>query len=77
MLHKKQHEELAAYQQKEMLVLQQLAFNQQQSQAYAARLAAEPYNAGAGAKRGQVDAFHELLSDVKKRKVEPVYDQGK
>ncbi|OWZ65369.1 pH-response transcription factor pacC/RIM101 [Cryptococcus neoformans] len=75
LLHKKQHEELAAYQQKEMLVLQQLAFNQQQSQAYAARLAAEPFGAGAGAKRGQADAFHELLSDVKKRKVEPIYDQ--
>lgn len=75
LLHKKQHEELAAYQQKEMLVLQQLAFNQQQSQAYAARLAAEPFGTGAGAKRGQADAFHDLLSDVKKRKVEPVYDQ--
>ncbi|WVQ78832.1 hypothetical protein IAT38_000923 [Cryptococcus sp. DSM 104549] len=76
LLHRKQHEELAAYQQREMLVLQQLAYNQQQSQAYAARLAAEPF-AKVGMKRGQGDAdgLEGLLADMKKRKVEPIYDQ--
>ncbi|KAK8861672.1 hypothetical protein IAR55_002495 [Kwoniella newhampshirensis] len=75
-LHKKQHEELAAYQQREMMVLQQLAYNQQQSQAYAAQLAAgEPFSK-AGLKRSQDggDGFEALLADMKKRKVEPIYD---
>nr|ODN90365.1 hypothetical protein L204_05970 [Cryptococcus depauperatus CBS 7855] len=75
-LHKKQHEELAAYQQKEMLVLQQLAFNQQQSQVYAAKLASEPFGeAKSGMKRGQDDTLGGFWEDMKKRKVDPVYDQ--
>ncbi|WVR03719.1 hypothetical protein IAU60_000714 [Kwoniella sp. DSM 27419] len=76
-LHRKQHEELAAYQHREMLILQQLAFNQQQTQAYAAQLAAGDGYAKTGMKRGQADAgdgLEGLLADMKKRKVEPVYD---
>ncbi|WVQ77357.1 hypothetical protein IAR50_007041 [Cryptococcus sp. DSM 104548] len=75
MLHKKQHEELAAYQQKEMLVLQQLAYNQRQSQTYAAQLAADQFGDTKGVKRGQDDGLEGLLADMKKRKVEPVYDE--
>ncbi|WVQ93517.1 hypothetical protein IAU59_000591 [Kwoniella sp. CBS 9459] len=76
-LHRKQHEELAAYQHREMLILQQLAYNQQQTQAYAAQLAAGDGFAKAGMKRSQhesVDGLEGLLADMKKRKVEPVYD---
>ncbi|WWD16406.1 hypothetical protein CI109_100832 [Kwoniella shandongensis] len=76
-LHRKQHEELAAYQQREMMVLQQLAYNQQQSQAYAASLAAgEPFAKAGGLKRGQDggDGLEGLLADMKKRKIEPIYD---
>ncbi|ODO04971.1 hypothetical protein I350_05582 [Cryptococcus amylolentus CBS 6273] len=75
LLHKKQHEELAAYQQKEMLVLQQLAFNQRQSQTYAAQLAADQFRGTKGIKRGQEDGLEGLLADMKKRKIEPVYNQ--
>ncbi|ORY29800.1 hypothetical protein BCR39DRAFT_531080 [Naematelia encephala] len=77
MLHRKQHEELAAYQQREMMVLQQLAYQQQQSQAYAAQLASD---ALVGSKPGQKrdldggDSFEAFMADMKKRKVEPVYD---
>ncbi|WVW80267.1 hypothetical protein I302_102245 [Kwoniella bestiolae CBS 10118] len=80
-LHRKQHEELAAYQQREMAILQQLAYNQQQTQAYAAQLAA---GTGVndftkvGMKRSQGDSDNEglegLFADMKKRKVEPIYD---
>ncbi|KAK6907456.1 hypothetical protein I203_101450 [Kwoniella mangroviensis CBS 8507] len=80
-LHRKQHEELAAYQQREMAILQQLAYNQQQTQAYAAHLAA---GTGLddltkiGMKRSQGDLSGEgldgLFADMKKRKVEPIYD---
>ncbi|WVF65881.1 hypothetical protein IAT40_000618 [Kwoniella sp. CBS 6097] len=76
-LHRKQHEELAAYQHREMLILQQLAYNQQQTQAYAAQLAVGDGFAKAGMKRSQhetVDGLEGLLADMKKRKVEPVYD---
>lgn len=74
-LHKKQHEELAAYQHREMVVLQQLAFQQQQSQVYAAQLASDGLSKGT--KRGQEDAFDSLWDDMKKRKVEPIYSSGK
>ncbi|RXK35004.1 hypothetical protein M231_07734 [Tremella mesenterica] len=81
-LHKRQHEELAAYQQREMLVLQQLAYEQQQSQAYAAQFAQETIldnkqEIGTGMKRGQghegesIDSF---IAEMKKRKVAPAYD---
>jgi hypothetical protein len=78
-LHKKQHEELAAYQQREMLVLQQLAFQQQQSQIYAAQIAGEGFGNATrmGQKRelqGEDGGFEGFLLDMKKRKVEPVYD---
>jgi hypothetical protein len=72
-LHKKQHEELAAYQQRELLALQQLAFQQQQSSAYAAQLAAEALGSK-GMKRSSDDAFDSFVEDMKKRKMEPVYD---
>lgn len=60
-------------------MLQQLAFQQQQSQAYAAQLASEGLG---GVKMGQKrdiedgDGFGAFLADMKKRKVEPVYDNG-
>lgn len=72
-LHRKQHEELAAYQQREMLVLQQLAYQQQQTQAYAAQFAHE--HMPRGQKRGQ-ESLGDLWNDVKKSKVEPVYNPG-
>ncbi|WRT65796.1 uncharacterized protein IL334_002745 [Kwoniella shivajii] len=75
-LHRKQHEELAAYQQREMAILQQLAYNQQQTQAYAAQLAAGDGFSKVGMKRGQSEGLEGLLADMKKRKVEPVYDAG-
>lgn len=75
-LHKRQHEELVAYQQRELQILQQLAYHQQQSQVYAAQLTGDA-NGKAGAKRvNEDDDFERFLSDVKKRKVEPVYDDG-
>jgi hypothetical protein len=77
-LHKKQHEELAAYQQREMMVLQQLAFQQQQSQLYAAQIAGEGFGSmRPGQKReyeNEDGGFEGFLMDMKKRKVEPVYD---
>ncbi|WWC68530.1 uncharacterized protein I206_102459 [Kwoniella pini CBS 10737] len=79
-LHRKQHEELAAFQQREMAILQQLAYNQQQTQAYAAQLAAGTNSsdfAKIGMKRSQdseAEGLQGLLADMKKRKVEPVYD---
>ncbi|WWC60415.1 uncharacterized protein I303_102987 [Kwoniella dejecticola CBS 10117] len=79
-LHRKQHEELAAYQQREMAILQQLAYNQQQTQAYAAQLAAGTNSSDftkIGMKRSQdseAEGLQGLLADMKKRKVEPVYD---
>ncbi|ORX35245.1 hypothetical protein BD324DRAFT_652384 [Kockovaella imperatae] len=76
-LHRKQHEELAAYQQREMLVLQQLAFQQQQNRVYAAQLLTDDYGLNGGQKRdwqGEENNFGDFLSDMKKRKVEPVYD---
>lgn len=73
-LHKKQHEELAAFQQREMAMLQQLAYQQQQTQAYAAQFASDGLSKGA--KRSTEDAFGDLWSDMKKRKVEPVYNGG-
>jgi hypothetical protein len=54
-------------------MLQQLAFQQQQTQAYAAQFASEPQQK----KRGTEDAFGDLWADMKKRKVEPVYNGGK
>lgn len=72
-LHKKQHEELAAYQQRELLALQQLAYQQQQSSAYAAQLASEALNKG-GYKRGADDSFDGFIEDMKRRKMDPVYD---
>jgi hypothetical protein len=57
------------------MVLQQLAFQQQQSQAYAVQLASEVVPKGT--KRGTEDGgFENLWADMKKRKVEPVYDSG-
>ncbi|WWC88047.1 uncharacterized protein L201_002950 [Kwoniella dendrophila CBS 6074] len=80
-LHRKQHEELAAYQKREMAILQQLAYNQQQTQTYAAQLAATANTndfTKIGMKRSQATYENEglegLLADMKKRKVEPVYD---
>jgi polyphosphate kinase 2 (PPK2 family) len=76
MLHKRQHEELVAYQQRELQILQQLAYHQQQSQVYAAQLTGDA-NGKPGAKRvNEDDDFERFLSDMKKRKVEPVYDDG-
>jgi hypothetical protein len=73
-LHKRQHDELVAYQQRELAILQQLAYHQQQSQVYAAQLAGD---ANKNLKRGQQEEnFDHFLADMKKRKVEPVYDQG-
>lgn len=71
-LHKKQHEELAAYQQRELLALQQLAYQQQQSSALAAQLQSEAL--GKGIKRGPDDAFDNFVEDMKRRKMDPVYD---
>lgn len=76
-LHKKQHEELALYQQREMLALQQLAMQQQQNQLYAAQLATESLGYRAGQKRdydSDDNGFDGFLADMKKRKMEPVYD---
>ena len=77
-LHRKQHEELAAYQQREMLVLQQLAFQQQQNRVYAAQLMTDDYGFNNGQKRDwqEENTFEDFLADMKKRKVEPVYDNG-
>lgn len=72
-LHKKQHEELIAHQQRELIALQQLAYQQQQSSAYAAQLATEALGAK-GMKRGADEAFDTFVEDMKKRKMEPVYD---
>ncbi|CAK9785515.1 hypothetical protein CC85DRAFT_276418 [Cutaneotrichosporon oleaginosum] len=71
-LHKKQHEELAAYQQRELFALQQLAYQQQQSSALAAQLQSEAL--GKGVKRGNEDAFDNFIEDMKRRKMDPVYD---
>jgi hypothetical protein len=74
-LHKRQHDELVAYQQRELQILQQLAYHQQQSQVYAAQLT--DANGKGGVKRtSEEDDFERFLSDMKKRKVEPVYDDG-
>lgn len=67
-LHRKQHEELAAYQARELLVLQQLASQQQQTAM-----------AASGIKRGWNDEpagnqFDGFYTDIKKRRMEPVYD---
>lgn len=76
-LHKRQHDELVAYQQRELAILQQLAYHQQQSQVYAAQLTGDANNNKAGIKRtSEEDDFERFLSDMKKRKVEPVYDDG-
>jgi hypothetical protein len=76
-LHKRQHDELVAYQQRELQILQQLAYHQQQSQVYAAQLTGDA-TVKAGLKRtSEEDDFERFLSDMKKRKVEPVYDDGK
>lgn len=78
-LHKKQHDELAAYQQREMLALQQLALQQQQNQAYAAQLAGQGLGFKTGVKRDldlEDGAFDGFLADMKKRRMEPVYDSG-
>ena len=74
-LHRKQHEELAMYQQREMQVLQQVAYQQQQTQAYANHL---PDTANAGSKRelDGDDLLAGFFEDVKKRRVNPVYDSG-
>lgn len=72
-LHKKQHEELAAYQQRELLALQQLAYQQQQSSALAAQLQSEALGKG-GVKRGAEDAFDNFVEDMKRHKMNPVYD---
>ena len=76
-LHRKQHEELAAYQLREMLVLQQLAVQQQANHAYAAQLASEGLGVKAGQKRDfdtDEGGFDGFLADMKKRKMDPVYD---
>ena len=76
-LHKKQHEELAAYQHREMLALQQLAMQQQQNQVYAAQLASEGLGFKVGQKRDldvEEGAFDGFLADMKKRRMEPIYD---
>ena len=78
-LHRKQHEELAAYQQREMAVLQQLAMQQQQTSVYAAQLASDGLGFKTGVKRDFENndlGFDSFISDMKKRKMEPVYDQG-
>lgn len=78
-LHKKQHDELAAYQQREMLALQQLAMQQQQNQVYAAQLAGQGLGFKTGVKRDldlEEGAFDGFLADMKKRRMEPVYDSG-
>lgn len=75
MLHKRQHEELAAYQQREMEMLQEMAVRQQQTNDFAAQLV----GAGAGGK-GMKREYDEqygvngFFDDVKKRKMAPVYD---
>jgi len=61
------------------MVLQQLAFQQQQSQLYAAQIAGEGFGARLGQKRdldGDDGGFESFLMDMKKRKVEPVYDSN-
>lgn len=75
-LHKKQHEELALYQQREMAALQQLAMQQQQNQVYAAQLATEGLGFRSGQKRDyeEDNGFDGFMEDMKKRKMEPVYD---
>jgi hypothetical protein len=55
------------------MALQQLAFQQQQSSAYAAQLAAEALGSK-GLKRSSDDTFDSFVEDMKKRKMEPVYD---
>ena len=80
-LHKRQHDELVAYQQRELQILQQLAYHQQQSQVYAAQLAGDATNKNGAAhgtmkRTSEEDDFERFLSDMKKRKVEPVYDDG-
>lgn len=79
-LHKRQHDELVAYQQRELAILQQLAYHQQQSQVYAAQLAGDATNntnnKGGIKRTSEEDDFERFLSDMKKRKVEPVYDDG-
>lgn len=58
-----------------MQVLQQLAYQQQQTQAYTAQVAG---GVEAGAKRdlGGEDTFDDFLADMKRRRVEPIYDTG-
>jgi hypothetical protein len=78
-LHRKQHEELAAYQQRELVLLQQLALQQQQNQLYASQLAADSLMGKSALKRSQSDdnqGFGNFMADMKKRKVAPVYDAG-
>lgn len=75
-LHKRQHDELVAYQQRELQILQQLAYHQQQSQVYAAQLAGDANNKAGIKRTSEEDDFERFLSDMKKRKVEPVYDDG-
>ena len=60
-----------------MLVLQQLAFQQQQNRVYAAQVVTDGYVTGQ--KRdweNEENSFNDFLADMKKRKVEPVYDDG-
>ncbi|BEI93849.1 uncharacterized protein CcaverHIS019_0603080 [Cutaneotrichosporon cavernicola] len=71
-LHRKQHEELAAYQQRELIALQQLAYQQQQSSALAVQLQSEAL--GKGVKRGNEESFDIFIEDMKRRKMDPVYD---
>ncbi|KAL7419281.1 hypothetical protein Q5752_006118 [Cryptotrichosporon argae] len=78
-LHRKQHEELAAYQQQELRILQHLARTQQQTQALAAQLGAGALGMDhaaphAGAKRGATDTFDTFFEDLKKQRIDPVYD---
>ena len=76
-LHRKQHEDLALYQKREMLVLQQSAQQQnQQNQVHHAHLMSNP-EVGPKRELNGEEAFESFLSDMKRRKVEPVYDSGK
>jgi len=55
-------------QQREMSVLQQIAYQQQQTQQYAAQMA--------DGVNDRDDTFEGFLADMKKRKVAPMYDSG-
>ncbi len=62
-------------QQREMSVLQQIAYQQQQTQQYAAQMA-DGVNAGSKRDLDRDDTFEGFLADMKKRKVAPMYDSG-